>query len=139
MSQYQQIEKVIRIPLISDKNYKKIQTDQMNQTIGILIPIKNSNNPVLRIIYLIFTKLKIIKVQRKLSQIKLKIDSTYGVFPNEINPLVIYELSSQAENYADKNILPKLQMTLNGRLRKIIKQVIKFHPSLGCIIIVISK
>ena len=66
-------------------------------------------------------------------------DSSYGVYPSVLKPSIIYELGKQSEAYINEYVMPPISSGFSGRLRKLIKKFIKFHPSLGGLLIIAKK
>ena len=64
---------------------------------------------------------------------------TIGVFPDVYNPIAIYCVGTVAESYAYANILPTFPVGINGNIRKLVMKFVKFHPSIGGLVLIVRK
>ncbi len=144
MTNHAQLEAQLQLTILPDTNLPAVGAGYLNEiskntNTAILINISDTNNPLTRLIYLVKAKLQIAQYRKLFKKNGFKIIATYGVYPCKENPVAVVALDSPAEKYANARIFPIFQNDFNGILRKFIMKIIKFHPSLGCIILVFRK
>ena len=103
---------------------------------GIVIPVSECRGTLKKIWSLLYTARKAREMKAKLTQATGDHFDCYGVYPDIINPVAVYQLASPAENYANRYFLPPIRKGLNGYLRRLIFSVIRFHPSTAGIILI---
>jgi hypothetical protein len=122
---------------LSKNEIKKLNSD--SEEFGIILEINENNNPLIKILSLIRTKLDLNMCSKKLLKSSLNCKSTIGVFPDVYNPTAIYCVGTLAETYAHENILPAFPAGINGNIRKLVMKLVKFHPSIGGLVLIVRK
>jgi len=145
METYTQLTEKLKINLISLDEFNaltKIEIKELcsvNLEFGIVFEINENNNPLIKILSLIRTKLDLTMCLKRLFKSRLHRVETIGVFPNVNNPIALYCVGTVAESYAHKNILPTFPVGINGNIRKLVMRLVKFHPSIGGIVLIVRK
>ena len=103
---------------------------------GVLIRVPPQHNLLRKLFSLLLTLIHQQMLTRQLVRQRAAILGNYGIYPTVDAPVAIYALGTPAEAYVNAHILPPLQSGLNGRLRRNIMKVVKYHPSVGGIIVV---
>jgi hypothetical protein len=138
MPPYSQLEKNIQLTITDSHDYSKTKNQTIidTPTMAILINIPDNNNPIIRMMSLLMSKLTSYRIQKQLIKQNFILITQYAVYPNAFEPVAIFELSHQAEHYSNQEILPPFQNNLNGKIRQKLMKILKFHPSIGAIIII---
>lgn len=139
-----QLEEKLQLPIIAVYNNSSLDLNLIraiceNEAVGIFINIIDSSNSLRRFFHVIATYFKIKKIRRMLINDGLNIITRYGIYPCNENPIAIVVLGGQAEKYANENVFPLFNNSVNGKIRKFIMKMIHFHPSLGGIVLVVGK
>ena len=124
---------------ILDLTEKQNSNQNAISEFGILIRITSHPGFLKKIKSLFKVSFLISQISRKLNQQGYEVLAKYGVYPTVVDPVAIFELSSRAETYTNKMILPAFSSGLNGRLRRMIAQIIGFHPSIDGVVIMVRK
>jgi len=106
---------------------------------AILITTQADQNLILKTWGLLYSSLYIKRLKRKLTSTTGQVLGCYGVYPYIQNPVAIYQLDNQAENYVNEFILPPNTSGLNGFLRRIIMSITKYHLSTAGVLLVLRK
>lgn len=145
MENFTELEKLLGTRLYSI-NLKQVtsELEALNQgsgepgdsrPFGIVINVDDNPGALKKIWSLLHSAKKAREIITKLNRSSGKNYVAYGVYPEIYNPVSIYQLNSPAEDYANRFFLPPIQNGLNGFLRRIIFNIIRFHPSTAGIII----
>lgn len=135
------IEKAMSLTIVEHAFYTKSLADNLrSKNYGILVDVPASNNLIKKLVFFLWTIVKVNLLKRKVFSNNGVVNKCYAVYPTIEEPLILYPLATNAENYANQKILPNLTGGLNGFIRRIIMKVAKCHPSIaGFIIVVESK
>ena len=106
---------------------------------GVVLEFSSHGNFLKRLYFLFLSRISIYRIKRYLIRLGIKVDSSYGVYPSVLTPAIIFELGKQSEVYINEYILPPISSGFSGRLRELIKKLIKFHPSLGGLLIIAKR
>jgi len=106
---------------------------------GVIVRIDTHSNVLRKILSLVLGLVRIWFLSRKLKQKKYDIVGRFGVSPSIQEPVTLYELNTQAEQYCNNFILPTFSSGLNGRLRRLIMRFAKCHPSTAGIVLIAIK
>lgn len=116
-----------------------IETSGSTQPTCVVFTLGDGKNSLLKLLRILYTFVKIRVISIFFSKKNRLITSAYGIYPTTLEPLVIFELQSPAEEYTVQNILPKGPRGLNGYLRLIITRLTKINPVLGGVALVIRE
>ncbi len=144
-SRFAYLENVLQIPIFENQSEPSALTriddilmEQAKSEVGLLFVMPSSNNILVRALLFVKTILKIRKFKQSITKALFSLECSYAVYPTIESPLVVYSLASNAEQYTNNNILPKLGSGLIGSLRSIMMKVGHCHPSVAGIILVIK-
>ena len=122
-----------------EKIQKFAADQQEREYFGIVLEFSSHENFLKRLYNLLLSRVIIYRIKRYLNQLGIKVDSSYGVYPSVSTPAILFELGKQSEEYITKYVMPPISGGVSGRLRVIIKKLIKFHPSLGGLLIIAKR
>ncbi len=117
-----------------------IQRPSDEAAFGVIVRIDTHLNVLRKTLSLALALIRIWLLSQKLKRKKYEIVGRFGVYPSIQEPITIYELNTQAEQYCNNFILPTFSPGLYGHLRKLIMKLAKCHPSTaGVLLIAIKK
>ena len=106
---------------------------------AILIGVTPKIGLIKKVFAFMCTSLRVRMLQFKMARSHQYAINMYGIYPQIEDPAVIYSIGTQAEQYADRNILPPLSGSMKGNIRRFIKKLTGLHPSIAGVVIVIRK
>jgi len=122
------------------KNLEKLIVDIPDgELFGILVATQDQHSIIMKTWNLIYTFLHVKKLQRKIIPLSGPVLGCYGIYPQIQNPVAVYQLDSQAENYADSYIMPPNTGGLNGFLRRMITAITKHNLSTAGVVLILRK
>jgi len=141
------LEHNLQMPVVdinSDKNRSKnlsecVKRFSSSNEFGLLLRVDDRQNPVFKIASLILVALSLKLLTLRLRKMGLGSVTSYGVYPCVEDPVTIFELRSEAEQYIHQNVLPKFPYGLNGRIRRCIMILTRLHPSLAGVVVTARK
>jgi hypothetical protein len=109
-----------------------------NKIYGTLLVTNNQNNLIIKFWYLLFSLIIIKTIKRRLSAISGPILGYYGIYPQNHNPVAIYQLNTRAGTYANEYILPPSK-GLKSILSRCMIHITAYHPATSGIIFIFTK
>jgi hypothetical protein len=139
------LEACIGISPIYDRNLKEIrslvkassQLPGPSQPICVVFTLDDGRGSLIKLLRILSTFAKIRFLCIFLARRRFFLTKAYGVYPTTGRPMIVFEMSSNAENYIVKKILPERPSGLNGYLRLWITRLTKINPVLGGVALVI--
>jgi aminoglycoside phosphotransferase len=106
---------------------------------GIIIDSSLFTGLFSRIQYVLFRKTTILKKIKRLENLGLSSSAILAVYPDAESPLIVYNQKNKAEAYCCENILPKLDWSIKGILKRILYVTGQVHPSVNSFILIVGK
>jgi len=130
------LSKKLAIPLISLSDSIKSQEESQSATDnGIVLTGSDYKGILSRLDFMLFRKSAVKKKVKELEEYGVCVSSILSVFPDVDNPLIVFNQSSQAENYCKDNILPKMDVSFKGIIKRILCLLGGNHPSVNSFIL----
>jgi hypothetical protein len=106
---------------------------------GIIIDSSLFSGIFSRIQYVLFRKSTIQKKIKRLEGMGLTSSAILAVYPDAESPLIVYNQNNSAEVYCSENILPKLDWSIKGIIKRILYITGQIHPSVNSFILIVGK
>jgi hypothetical protein len=141
------LSKNLQVPLLDIAN-ETGQLDSMvpftqaqaNSTeFGIILRVDERSNILSKILSLIWVAYRVRSIGLKLQRQGCMVVGSMGVYPDMSDPVTIYELDSEAEQYINRYVLPAFPEGIKGHLRKLIMKLTRLHPSIAGVVILAKK
>jgi hypothetical protein len=133
------IEKAMNLTIVNHAIYTQTLADNLeNKSYGILVDVPINANLIKKLVFFLLTIARVKLIKRKVSKNNGLVKKCYAVYPTIEEPLVLYPLATNAERYANQQILPTLTGGINGFIRRIIMKIAKCHPSIAGVIVVVE-
>ncbi len=116
-----------------------ISNDSKDKQITVLITTGDHQNAAKKLWCYLQAFLRLRYLKYRITRIPDITMTSYGVYPHIENPFAIYQLNSAAETYANENILPGINTGLKNHALRVLKSLIRHHPSTAGIVISIYK
>lgn len=103
--------------------------------LGVLVRVGEHPGVLHKIISLLFVSVYIRILSRQLSDKGVTVKGFYAVYPTVEQPVAIYSLGADAEQYTHKYVLPGFSSGLSGKLRLFIMKLARLHPSVAGVVV----
>lgn len=143
------LEKLMHIPVLPVNSgfpgtnrrgvEKLVNSMTAGKPFGLLITTQTQQNFIIKTWGMLFSSLQIKRLKKNLSAIAVPVLGCYGIYPYIQQPVAIYQLGTQAENYVNENILPPNTGGISGLLRRIIMFITSYHLSTAGVVLVLRK
>lgn len=97
-----------------------------------IIKVYDGNFIIKKFISLLVVSLKVKYISYRLRK-KGFIISIFCVYPDVIDPKVIYELGTQASFYIDENVIPHFGKGFKGKFKKLASRLTNINPSVAAV------
>ena len=134
------LSKKLAIPLISFYDSVKPVIESHRET-GYGVTLNHTNFKGLwpRITFILFRSLAVKKKVKELEKQGVYVSTILSVYPDLDNPLIVFNQSSKAECYCEDNILPKIDWSFKGIIKRSLFFLGNAHPSVNSFILLTSK
>ena len=116
-----------------------VQSLNHDAEFGVLFRVVEHPNSLKKIISLVWLAVSIWLIRFRLRQVGANVQASFGVYPSVEDPVTIYELNSEAEQYINRYVLPTFPHGINGDLRKLVMKMTRLHPSLAGVVVLARK
>jgi thiamine kinase-like enzyme len=120
-----------------DVNIDLINNDlsfnDLNQN-GVFVEVPDGKNPIKKVFELIKAKVILNRIYSKMLHKRRAPPLVKVVYGNGHRPIAIYDRGTQAENYANKYLLPS-----TGTIKRIIHKALGVHPSIAGFVVIPSQ
>jgi len=131
---FETLRKKLAIPLIpySAESTGEIQVDS---SCGITLNSSNFQGFLSRLCFLFFRNRAVRQKVKELEKRGVFVSTILSVYPGLDNPLIVFNQSASAERYCQDNILPKMDSSLKGIVKRILFFLGNIHPSVDSFIL----
>ena len=112
---------------------------QHSHEFGLLVRVESHKSAIKKMLSIIIVSRQLNNLSNDLKRQGFKVMRRFGVFPNINNPVTLYQLGTFAEQYTNQFVLPVFPPGINGFLRRFIMKIVKFHPSVAGVILIVGK
>lgn len=128
------LERYLRMPLF---NVDALPNKHLHHDhFGIVLPIRQAQGELNKLKDLVLLRWSRFKVARNLKKLGYISVSSYIVYPQLKNPVLVYENKTSATHYAEKHVLPIAGLGISGVIKKILSIVAGHHFSTAAIVLV---
>lgn len=133
------LSKKLAIPLVSfSDRMKPIEGLHTKGGYGIALNGKNYKGLLSRMTFMLFKKSAIQQKVKELESHGVCVSTVLSVYPNFSEPLIVFNQSSYAEQYCKDNILPKIDWSFKGIIKRLLYVLGGVHPSVDSFIMLTS-
>jgi len=131
------LSKKLAIPLTSFSDAIKYQAGSVTDN-GIALNGSDFKGLWPRLVFMLFRRSAVKKKVKDLEENGVYVSSVLSVFPDLDNPLIVFNQSSKAEDYCKYNILPKMDWSFKGIIKRALFLLGGNHPSVNSFILLTS-
>jgi hypothetical protein len=137
MKSFEKLSQKLNIPLVSFSDISTMNATQSDY--GIVLDSNAFRSIFSRIKFLFFRQLWVKQHLDELRSKGVNVSKTLAVYPDVSSPLIVFTPDSSAASYCYENVLPRIDNSKKGLLKKVLFFIGKIHPSLDSFIFTVGE